>query len=122
MELSMDAEFANMFVQKQKDMINELVMKVLMLEARIAVMERAAQQAEATVQRIAELEEKNANLVVQLDGAEKDAIAKTKLVERLVAQKNELQTTVSALRQVAATKLAPILNVANDIGNPDSTT
>ena len=41
----MEAEFVNVFVEKQRDVINDLMARNIMLEARIVIAERGALQA-----------------------------------------------------------------------------
>ena len=48
----MDAEFINMFVQKQKDSMIEFLLQKVMLETRIALAESHLQKNEEEIQRL----------------------------------------------------------------------
>lgn len=58
----MEAELINAFVEKQRDIINDLMARNIMLEARLAVAEKKVQQVVELQNVITELNTKNESL------------------------------------------------------------
>ena len=53
----MDTDLVNMFVTKQRDVINDLMSKNILLEARLAIAEKYVQQMEALRQQLSAYEQ-----------------------------------------------------------------
>lgn len=52
----MEAEFVNVFLEKQRDTINDLMSRIIMLEARLVIAERSATQAGEVLKKLNDAE------------------------------------------------------------------
>lgn len=104
----MEAELVNAFVEKQRDVINDLMARNIMLEARLAVAEKKAQQvlefqtvaADSEI-KIKSLDEQNRamNIIIEdLRSKEKESKEKIDQLQKLV---NKLTLEKEAQRQQA---------------------
>lgn len=84
----MEAEFVNMFVQKQKDAIVDALMKNIMLETRIAI-------AETKLQSLSEIE-------TQYQTAQKTADDYNNRLTQLQQQLKEQQQQIMTLKKTIA--------------------
>jgi chromosome segregation ATPase len=106
----MDTDFANMFVQKQRDLINEMVVKVLMLETQAALNEKKMNDAVQLVtqlqSKVTELDARCKESTSEAERFKKDAIDRNRTIEQLSAARASLETQVKTLRGVVSTGLA----------------
>lgn len=82
----MDAEFVNVFIQKQRDTINELMARCIMLESKLAVTETTAARTGELEQKIAEYDSVVSNVRAECEAS-------------LVQQKNNNEQLVLSLRK-----------------------
>lgn len=94
----MDAEFINAYVQKQKDVINDLMTKIVMSETRVSVAENKLNLVPELNQQITSLQETNTQLMVTL--AEKDETIKRhqQTINDLTIQKEKLKKELGEIR------------------------
>lgn len=106
----MDTDFANMFVQKQRDFINELVIKVLMLETQAALNEKKMGEATQLISqlqgKVSELDALHKQAALEAEKFKKDAIERNRSIEQLSAAKTALETQVKTLKGVVSSGLA----------------
>jgi len=100
----MDTEFANLFVQKQKDMITELTMKVLFAETKLALAEKIVQELEAARAQISELNDKLKAASATIDTMTQESVNRRKEIEKLTAEKQASDQQLATLKAVARTK------------------
>jgi uncharacterized coiled-coil DUF342 family protein len=86
----METDFINLFVQKQKDMINDLIARVVMLDTRASL-------SEAKVQKLAEAEELVTSLRSQLNNTVIERDAKSAVVDLKVQKINELEERMATV-------------------------
>lgn len=86
----MDAEFINVFISKQKSLIDDLLSKNIMLETKLAVSEMTS-----------------AKYKDQVDHQAVDIEEKGKYINRLVDQTNTLQRRISDLEQIKKEEAKP---------------
>ncbi|NBX49730.1 hypothetical protein EBT25_07275 [bacterium] len=86
----METEFVNIFIEKQREMINDLVARNIMLEARTGV-------AELKTQKVAELEQ-NVNFL-------RDELTKKSEEVRQLAEQNKLISTLEEQVKTLSTQL-----------------
>lgn len=84
----MEAEFVNMFVQKQKDALVDTLMKNIMLETRLAI-------AETKLQSLSDLE-------IQYQAAQKTAEDSNNRLTQLQQQLKEQQQQIMTLKKTIA--------------------
>lgn len=89
----MDTDFANMFVQKQRDTINELMMKVLMLETKTTLMEKALQEQGSIKEQAQAMQAQHASLIAELQ-------SKTEEAEGLAKKNATLEKQLDDLKKV----------------------
>ena len=118
----MEADLVNAFVEKQRDTINELMAKNIMLEARLVVVEKRLQQAADLSEKVAEYElqlklTKTQNdtmsvLINKLKQGEKEAKEKVdqveerntqlqKMIDQLTIEKEAQKQKAETLRKKA---------------------
>lgn len=93
----MEADFVNVFVQKQKEVMNDLLARVVMLEARTALAESKLEESSKTN---LQLEGEMARLREALDNQTnklKDAQAQIKADEKVKAELAELRAEVEII-------------------------
>lgn len=100
----MDTEFANLFVQKQKDMITELTMKVLFAETKLALAEKIVQELETARAQINELNAKLKTAGDTITSMTQESVARRKEIEKLTAEKQASDQQLTTLKAVARTK------------------
>jgi hypothetical protein len=97
----MEADFVNIFIEKQRESINDLTSRNIMLDARIVYAEQKVKVAQEYEQVIIDLQNKNEELtrnVVQFDELQKDCTSKDKELKHLKAKVGEMQADIDQLR------------------------
>lgn len=89
----MEAELVNAFVEKQRDIINDLMARNIMLEARLVVSEKKAQQAVEYQQKIEELQIKTKTLDQQNN-------AMNQVIEKFQQKESEQKEKIDQLQKL----------------------
>jgi hypothetical protein len=97
----MEADFVNIFIEKQRESINDLTSRNIMLDARIVYAEQKVKVAQEYEQVIIDLQNRNEEQtrnVALLDGVQKDCAAKDKELKHLKSKVGEMQADIDQLR------------------------
>lgn len=94
----MDAEFINAYVQKQKDVINDLMTKIVMSETRVSVAENKLTLVPELNQQITSLQETNTQLMVTLAEKNEDIKRHQQTINDLTIQKEKLKKELGEIR------------------------
>lgn len=113
----METEFINLFVQKQKDMMNDLMARVVMLDTRASLAEAKAQKLVEADEMIASIRKQLNDTIIERDA--KSAVVDLKnqkisdVEERLAtisnqlsdvtAERDSLKQQITTLRKAAKT-------------------
>jgi uncharacterized coiled-coil protein SlyX len=97
----MEAEFVNMFVEKQKDMINDLLARNVMLDTRLALAEKAGAKIKEYEQNLSYMQlqsEHQKTLIAKLEGDLATLPDQLKQIEELSTRVREQETNINQLR------------------------
>lgn len=97
----MEAEFVNMFVEKQKDMINDLLARNIMLETRLALAEKAGAKVKEFEQNLAYMQLQSEHQKTLISKLESDLTAlpeQVKQINDLTTKVREQETDITQLR------------------------
>ena len=97
----MEADFVNIFIEKQRESINDLTSRNIMLDARIVYAEQKVKVAQEYEQVIIDLQNKNEELTrnaAQVDFLQRESKAKDKELIHLKAKVSEMQADIDQLR------------------------
>lgn len=102
----MEAEFVNVYVQKQKDMINDLIARVLMLDARATLLEKQIKQQNDDAERLKICEQDLATLRTRFETEvnsvrtdfDKKAVDLRKQINNLTIDREQLQNKINEMK------------------------
>lgn len=110
----MDVDLVNVFVEKQRDVINELMSKNVLLEARLAVSEKYARKAAEVGEQLSAAETQ-VKMLHEQNAAMNTVIEKyKKQVEELIEEKKELEKFGIELKEQKQ-KVADLLTQVNKL-------
>jgi predicted RNase H-like nuclease (RuvC/YqgF family) len=98
----MEADFVNIFVEKQRESIIDLTSRNIMLEARITYAEQKNKVVQEYEQTIVNLQNKNEELIrnlAQFDGLQESCTAKDKELFHLKTKMGEMEVDIDQLRK-----------------------
>lgn len=102
----MEAEFVNVYVQKQKDMINDLIARVLMLDARATLLEKQIKQQNDDAERLKVCEQDLATIRTRFETEvnsvrtdfDKKAVDLRKQINSLTIDREQLQNKINEMK------------------------
>lgn len=116
----MEAEFVNAYVQKQKDLINEMLARVIMLDTRASIAEEKLMKSAEAEAHLSKIIKEYQDLEVKYKELEKENERNKSIVKRHDDQVSTMKKTINELtieRERYKSELNTIRKSINQLGS-----